>query len=204
MFNFIEYDAYIVTILLVNSYNSATVVPIISCHVVCKFIVFNNFPQLCISFVSQYTVLIIVIVFCNCYCYCLFIVFQFFFISEKNACYFIGVKLISQESTSKKRISEGKVKVYDNGKWSTICAKDWTKDDADVTCKDLGFSSGAIENLTKVAQGNETAVSKAYRCTGEEEYLIKCPRSREIELTCASNGDAAVRCKDEGNLFNIY
>ena len=115
------------------------------------------------------------------------------------------MKLISQKNTSKKRISEGKVKVYDNGKWSTICAKGWTKDDADVTCKDLGFSSGAIENLTTVATGNETAVFKAYRCTGEEEYLIKCPRSREIESTCPSNGVGSVRCKDDGNyLINIY
>ena len=114
------------------------------------------------------------------------------------------MKLISQNGTSEKRTSEGMVKIFENGKWGTICAKDWTKDDADVTCKDLGFSSGAIENLTTDVTGNETTVSKAYRCTGEEEYLIKCNRSRKIKSTCASNEVASVRCKAEGNLFDIY
>ena len=127
-----------------------------------------------------------------------------FCISFSNFRYFTGVELISQNGTSGKRTSEGKVKVFENGKWSTICAKDWTKDDADVTCKDLGFSSGAIENLTTDVTGNETTVSKAYRCTGEEEYLIKCNRSRKIKSTCAGNEVASVRCKAEGNLFNIY
>ena len=111
------------------------------------------------------------------------------------------MKLIPQNSTSGKRVSEGKVLVFENGNWSTICGKDWTKDDADVTCKDLGFSSGAIENLTRNATGNETAVSKAYRCTGEEDRLINC---RKIKSTCTSNEVASVRCKNEGNLFNIY
>ena len=114
------------------------------------------------------------------------------------------MKLISQNGTSDRRTSEGMVKIYEKGKWGTICAKDWTKDDADVTCKDLGFSSGAIENLTTDATENETAVSNAYRCTGEEEYLIKCPRSTKIKSTCASNEVASVRCKAEGNLSNIY
>ena len=114
------------------------------------------------------------------------------------------MKLIPQYSTSGKRVSEGKVKVFENGKWSIICATNWTKDNADVTCKDLGFSSGAIENLTTVATGNETAVSEAYRCTGEEDHLNNCTRSRKIESTCASNEVASVRCKDEGILFNIY
>ena len=108
------------------------------------------------------------------------------------------MELISKEGTSEKRISEGKVKIFEKGEWGTICAKDWTKDNADVTCKDLGFSSGAIENLTTNSTGNETAVSKVYRCTGEEDYMIECPRSKKIKSTCASNEVASVRCKAEG------
>ena len=109
------------------------------------------------------------------------------------------MELISKEGTSAKRTSEGKVKVFEKGEWGIICAKDWTKDNADVTCKDLGFSSGAIENLTTNSTGNETAVPKVYRCTGEEDYMIECPRSKRIKSTCASNEVASVRCKAEGN-----
>ena len=40
---------------------------------------------------------------------------------------------------------EGRVNIYNDltGQWLPVCAQQWTKQDADVVCRQLGFFSGA-------------------------------------------------------------
>ena len=112
------------------------------------------------------------------------------------------MKLIAGNQSSSKRTSMGIVEVYDDGKWKIICDKNWTMGDADVICKDIGFI-GAIEPslLPFDVQENKTALNYDYMCTGNEDYLIKCPRSMTRSSSCSHA--ANVRCKDEGKLSNI-
>ena len=117
---------------------------------------------------------------------------------------FQGVKLISNAQTSAKRISVGRVEVYENGTWSAICDKKWTAAEANVTCTDLGFS-GVYQELSLPLDAKETKtfLRREYRCAGKEEYLIKCNKSNEIRSTCPGKMAAGVRCKAEGILFKL-
>ena len=114
------------------------------------------------------------------------------------------MKLAAKNQTSDKRQSLGMVEVNHEGKWKLICGKHWTKNNADVTCKDLGFSQGAIETLLLPfdVKENRTSINYNYKCTGKEEYLIECPSTIKIGSRCPYV--ANIRCKNEGiSLINF-
>ncbi len=35
---------------------------------------------------------------------------------------------------------EGRVEVFHNGVWGTVCHSGWTVDDANIVCKELGYA----------------------------------------------------------------
>ena len=90
----------------------------------------------------------------------------------------------------------GRVEVFHNGVWRTVCDDDWDLTDANVVCRQLGFQE-AVAAKTSAHYG--MAKGKIWmdnvRCTGNESLLTECPRHNWGKHNCGHGEDAGVICK---------
>ena len=100
---------------------------------------------------------------------------------------------------------EGRVEVYYNGTWGTVCDDNWDFRAARVVCRQLGFPDAekALPGHT-VPDGNGPIWINYIHCNGDEPSLFSCPRGPWQNYTayCDHAEDAGVRCM-EGNLMVI-
>lgn len=89
----------------------------------------------------------------------------------------------------------GRVEVYYNGRWGTVCDDFWDIDDAHVVCRQLGFLSAAAANLSAAyGQGSGPIWMDNVSCDGGEASIFDCPHPGwEIE-NCGHGEDASVVC----------
>ena len=95
---------------------------------------------------------------------------------------------------------EGRVEIFHNGTWGTICDHDWEQEDAQVTCRSLGFY-GAVRAVRNAhyGGGRGRVWLDHVECTGMETSLANCSHfpfgSVDSDCTDHSN-DAGVVCFD--------
>ncbi|MEQ2169592.1 hypothetical protein GOODEAATRI_026736 [Goodea atripinnis] len=89
----------------------------------------------------------------------------------------------------------GRVEVWKNGKWGTVCDDSWDLRDADVVCAQLGCGKA----LRVTGQGGLFPPGRGpvhldeLNCTGNEENLWACPGVQK-ESDCGHKEDAGVVC----------
>lgn len=91
---------------------------------------------------------------------------------------------------------EGRVEVYQEGKWGTICGDMWGLRDAQVICRQLGYptASQAWQNSPFGLGAGRTLWSNV-SCVGNESSLAEC--GSWVNHRCALPGAAGVRCGGE-------
>ena len=107
--------------------------------------------------------------------------------------------------------NEGRVEVYYNGEWGTVCDDGWDNTDAGVVCRQLGFgSSGAAIGSAGFGQGSGSIWLDSVTCTGNEQALMSCGHlGVGIIIKCYHSKDAGVIC-GKGHVtvvtvrYNIY
>ena len=95
--------------------------------------------------------------------------------------------------------SEGRVEVFLNGQWGTICDDLWSLNNAHVACRQLGFSSAlAAFSGGQFPQGEGSIWLDNVNCTGREESLLQCSHNNIGVNNCGHGEDAGVTCNQTG------
>ena len=97
------------------------------------------------------------------------------------------------------RPAEGRVEVYYNGCWGTVCDDFWSLNDARVVCQQLGYP-GALQALRQASHGQGTGsiVLDDLLCAGTESNLLACPSFTPAGThNCLHSEDASVVCEND-------
>ena len=68
--------------------------------------------------------------------------------------------------------SEGVVEVYYNGRWGSVCYYGWDEHDANIVCKQLGFTSGELVNFG-TRQSTDILLDNVM-CSSNDTILASC------------------------------
>ena len=95
--------------------------------------------------------------------------------------------------------SEGRVEVYHNGVWGTVCDDGWNITDASVVCRQLGYT-GATSALSFAyfGEGSGPIHYDDVACNGNETRLADCSHRGIGSHNCVHYEDAGVVCSMEG------
>ena len=93
----------------------------------------------------------------------------------------------------------GRVEVYYDGTWGTVCDDDWDMKDARVVCRQLGFQRAerAYYQGTNVRDGVGQIWLDNVDCAGYESSLFSCKHIGVGIHNCDHDEDAGVRCGGE-------
>ncbi|XP_028394864.1 antigen WC1.1-like [Dendronephthya gigantea] len=96
-------------------------------------------------------------------------------------------------------INDGRVEVYYNGRWGTVCDDSWDMNDARVVCRQLGFQDAeAAYQGGNVRDGTGQIWLDQVNCRGSESSLFLCRHPGWGIHDCSHSEDAGVRCKVNG------
>lgn len=90
---------------------------------------------------------------------------------------------------------EGRVEVFHEGRWGSICDDQWDDRDAEVVCRQLGFGGVAKSwSWAHFGQGSGPILLDAVKCTGNELFLDQCHHGDWEQHNCDHMEDAGVSC----------
>ncbi|XP_061197855.1 SCO-spondin-like isoform X2 [Saccostrea echinata] len=92
---------------------------------------------------------------------------------------------------------EGRVEVFYNGYWGTVCDDNFDDKDAAVVCHMLGFSriNAKAKGSAFFGEGSGQIWMDELRCTDSDTDLFQCPQNSRGTHNCVHGEDAGVVCQ---------
>lgn len=114
---------------------------------------------------------------------------------------FIGAVLVAAVQNGDVRLeggiqaNEGRVEVYYNGEWGTVCDDGWSMQSGDVVCKQLGYERAErVIYSAGYGPGSGQILIDEINCQGTEKSIMECRHNEWGENDCEHNEDAGVVC----------
>uniref|UniRef100_A0A8C1P117 SRCR domain-containing protein n=1 Tax=Cyprinus carpio TaxID=7962 RepID=A0A8C1P117_CYPCA len=86
----------------------------------------------------------------------------------------------------------GRVEVYKNGQWGTVCDDNWDIVDAEVVCREL--DCGTVLGAAAFDKGDAQMWKQEFQCRGNESQIHVCSRSSSQMHSCSHDNDVGVIC----------
>ena len=94
----------------------------------------------------------------------------------------------------------GRLEIYRNGRWGTICSNDWDKNATQVACRQLNFTVGLSEGRD-FGYSLDGVVLNTAICTGEEKRLLDCNTTDSSRTRCSIIGIVGIYCSSKFIVF---
>ena len=92
----------------------------------------------------------------------------------------------------------GRVEVFYNGQWGTVCDDWWDINDARVVCRQLGYQNAVRAIKRYVHSGSGQIWLDDVRCRGTERSIFDCTHRGWGIHNCGHSEDAGVECLKPG------
>ena len=100
---------------------------------------------------------------------------------------------------------EGRVEVYHNGEWGTVCDDRWDLNDAQVVCRQLGFGPAiAARSGAYYGRGSGQIWLDEVNCVGTEQIIEDCSHDGWGNEDCSHYEDASVQCAASDGKFIAF
>ncbi|KAI4889081.1 hypothetical protein NFI96_007024, partial [Prochilodus magdalenae] len=91
----------------------------------------------------------------------------------------------------------GRLEVYHNSEWGSVCDDLWDIRDAQVVCRQLGCGPArSAEGSSVFGAGSGPVWLNRVKCRGNEIHLWDCPHSLKNHTDCSHRQHAGVTCTD--------
>lgn len=91
--------------------------------------------------------------------------------------------------------NQGRVEIYINGSWSTVCDHWFGYDEGRVVCKQLGLPGlSDVFYGAPFGQGNGSILSEEYNCQENDTSLLNCSKTGYISSYCSHGDDVGISC----------
>ena len=126
--------------------------------------------------------------FTMCNCDCMLVWYSPTFTVLSNG----ALRLVNTGSTQ----FGGRLEVYYNSKWGTVCNDGWDLPDATVACRQMGFGGVSDSDSSRFHDGmsSQSRWLNEMACSGLESRLIDCSHAGIESNNCSHSEDVGVVC----------